>query len=120
MKVTIKEKINQIYSKIYNQKKKNVFNHSENNLVLQYYNNVIDQKWSFIQAADERKAKQKKIAHEAKNDTQDKQEVDKRRILFLCQLYNKYLREKMKREFKENSKLEATFQTIKDITVFVY
>ena len=41
----------------------------------QYYNAVIDNRWNFIKSSDERKEKQKKIAQEAKNDTQDKQEV---------------------------------------------
>lgn len=114
---TINEKINQVYSKIQNKKMKNVHERNEGNLVLQYYHNIIDQKWSFIYSADERKNKQAKIAQEAKNDSQDKQEVEKRKLLFLCSLYDKYLRTKMERELKDNENLEETFQTIRDITV---
>jgi hypothetical protein len=113
----IKDKINQLNSRLNAMKMKNVQDKVGNNLVLNYYNNVIDQKWSFIHSADERKEKQIRIAQEAKNDTQDKQEVEKRKVLSLCMLYNKYLRKKMEKELKDNTKLEETFQTIKDITV---
>jgi len=115
----IKDKINQLNSKVNAIKNKNIQDKLENNLVLNYYNNVIDQKWSFIYSADERKDKQMRIAQEAKNDTQDKQEVEKRKVLSLCMLFNKYLRKKMEKELKDNTKLEATFQTIKDITVIL-
>jgi len=113
----IMDKINTLTSKVNSIRNKNNLNGSNNNLVLRYYNNVIDQKWSFINSADERKEKQIKIAAEAKNDSQDKEEVEKRKILSLCLLYNKYLRKKMEKELKENATLEETFQTIKDITV---
>lgn len=115
----IKDKINQINSKLNSMKMKNVQEKLGNNLVLNYYNNVIDQKWSFINSADERKDKQLRIAQEAKNDTQDKQEVEKRKVLSLCMLFNKYLRKKMEKELGDNAKLEETFQTIKDITVIL-
>lgn len=114
---TIKDKINQQNSNLNNIKMKSIQDKTEFNSVLNYYNNVIDQKWSFIHSADERKEKQLRIAQEAKNDTQDKQEVEKRKILSLCMLFNKYLRKKMEKELKNNRKLEETFQTIKDITV---
>ena len=112
-------KVNNLASKINNIKNRNSNEHLNNNLVLKYYNNVIDQKWSFINSADDRKEKQIKIASEAKNDSQDKEEVDKRKILSLCLLYNKYLRKKMEKELKDSASLEETFQTIKDITVFL-
>jgi hypothetical protein len=113
----IKEKINQVYSKISSKKAKLNYEKSENNLIIQYYNNIIDQKWSFINSADERKVKQEKIALQAKNDSQDGQEKEKRKLLFLYMLYDKYLRKKMEKELKENEVMEGTFQTIKDITV---
>jgi len=116
---TIKDKINQQNSNLGNIKMKSIQDKTEFNSVLNYYNNVIDQKWSFIHSADERKEKQLRIAQEAKNDTQDKQEVEKRKVLSLCMLFNKYLRKKMEKELKNNRKLEETFQTIKDITVFL-
>lgn len=114
---SIKEKVNQVYSKIQNKRMKNSHERNEGNLVLQYYHNIIDQKWSFIHAADERKAKQIKISQAAKNDSQDKEEVEKRKLLFLFMLYDKYLKTKMGNELKENEELEETFQTIRDITV---
>ena len=46
----------------------------------------------FIQFTDDRKERQKKIEQQAKNDNQDKQEVEKRRKLQLLLLYNKYLK----------------------------
>lgn len=117
IEIEIKEKVNSVYSQISEQINKNLKDKSENNLVLQYYNNIISQKWSFINSADDRKEKQIKIAQEAKNDSQDKQEVEKRKVLQLCMLYNKYLRKKMEKELKDNELLEETFQKIKDITV---
>jgi len=111
-------KINQLTSKVAIIRNKNYIIQDHNNLLEKYYNNVIDQKWSFINSADDRKEKQLKIAAEAKNDSQDKEEVEKRKVFSLCFLYNKYLREKMEKELQDNSSLEETFQTIKDITVF--
>lgn len=113
----IMDKINNFGSKITNFKTKNSKEDLNNGLLIRYYNNVIDQKWSFINSADERKEKQLKIAYEAKNDNQDKEEVEKRKVLSLCFMYNKYLRKKMEKELKDNASLEQTFQTIKDITV---
>lgn len=113
----IMSKINNLSSKFATIKNKNYLNQDNNHLVLRYYNNVIDQKWSFINSADERKEKQLKIASEAKNDSQDKEEVEMRKVLSLCFLYNKYLRKKMEKELRDNAKLEETFQTLKDITV---
>jgi len=78
----IKEKLNQIHQKIDSQKKKNSFEKNEHELIALYYNQIIENKWSFIKAGDERKEKQKKIAQEAKNDTQDKQEVEKKETIF--------------------------------------
>lgn len=104
-------KVNFIKNKISNEDDINSYD-------LKYFKNVIDQKWSFINSAEERKEKQHKLAIEAKNDNQDKEEVEKRKILSLCFLYNKYLRKKMEKELKDNTMLEETFQTIKDITVF--
>jgi hypothetical protein len=100
-------------------KMKNKVNEEEesNNYDLKYFKDVIDQKWSFIHSAEDRKEKQIKLAYEAKNDNQDKEEVEKRKVLSLCFLYNKYLRKKMEKELKDNTLLEETFQTIKDITV---
>jgi len=111
------DKINSLCSKVATIKNKNLYNESNNNLILKYYNNVIGQKWYFINSADERKEKQIKIASEAKNDSQDKEEVEKRKVLALCFMYNKYLRKKMEKELKDNAHLEETFQTLKDITV---
>ena len=75
----IKEKSNQVYSKIEEQNKKNEKNQNENDLQIQYYERVISQKQVFMQFADERKERQKKIEQEAKNDAQDKQEVEKQK-----------------------------------------
>jgi len=116
-KNTIEEKVNQVYSKITTQKNKNILDKNENDLVIQYYNTIIEQKWAFIHSSDERKYKQMKIAIAAKNDSQDKQEVEKRKILFLCMLYDKFLKNKMENELKENEKIEEVFQKIREITV---
>ena len=57
----IKEKGNQVYSKIEQQNEKNLKNKNENDLQVQYYETVIKQKYLFMQFADERKERQKKI-----------------------------------------------------------
>ena len=85
----IREKGNQVYSKIENQNKKNDHNQNEHDLQVEYYERIIKQKYMFMQFADERKERQKKIEQEAKNDAQDKQESLKRtmltpQILFQC------------------------------------
>ena len=69
----------------------------------------------FIQSADERKERQKKIAQEAKNDSNDKEEVEKRNELHLLILYNQYLREKMNEQLKQNLQIEKTLNEIRDI-----
>ena len=111
----IKEKHNLVFNKITNQKKKNNFDKNEYELQLQYYQTIIEQKWMFIQSADERKERQRKIAQEAKNDSQDKQEIDKRHILHMLYLLDKYLKCKMEKKLKENQQIEEVFQKIKNI-----
>ena len=75
----IKETKNQIQYKINEQKLLNKRNKSENDLQLLYYETVIKQKSMFMEFSDERKARQIKIEQQAKIDSHDKQEVDKRR-----------------------------------------
>lgn len=111
----IKEKYNSVYSRIAQQKNKNNFDKNEYELQLQYYQTIIEQKWMFIQSADERKERQRKIAQEAKNDSQDKQEIDKRHILHMLYLFDKYLKSKMEIKLKENTQIEEVFQKISTI-----
>lgn len=54
---------------------------------------------------------------DAKLDTQDKSEVDKRRILHMTKLMNKYLTKRMQLAIKKNERLEMIYQSIKKITV---
>ena len=111
----IKEKGNQVYSKIEEQKKKNERNQNENDLQKQYYEQVITQKKTFMEFADERKESQKNIEQKAKNDAQDKQEVEKRRKLQLLMLYNQYLRTRMTEQIQKYENLEYNYQQIRDI-----
>ena len=111
----IKEKGNQVYSKIELQNQKNLKNKNENDLQVQYYETVIKQKYMFMQFADERKERQKKIEQEAKNDAQDKQEVEKRRKLQLLMLYNQFLRTRMDEQLKRYEDLEDNYEKIRDI-----
>ena len=111
----IKEKGNQVYSKIEEQNMKNEKNRNENELQVQYYEKIISQKSVFMQFADERKERQKKIEQEAKNDAQDKQEVEKRRKLQLLLLYNQYLRTRMNEQIKKYEDLETNYEQIRDI-----
>ena len=111
----IKEKGNQVYSKIEQQNQKNQRNKNENDLQVQYYETVIKQKYLFMNFADERKERQKKIEQEAKNDAQDKQEVEKRRKLQLLKLYNQFLRKRMDDQLKKYEELEDIYEKIRDI-----
>jgi hypothetical protein len=113
----IKQQIDQIHSRISKQRFKNACDQNENDLQLQYYHNIINQRWNFIKSTDERKEQQKRIAEFAKNSTQDEQEVKARKTLFFLYLYNKFLHRSMERELKENETLEETFQQIREITV---
>ena len=111
----IKEKGNQVYSKIEQQNQKNLKNKNENDLQVQYYETVIKQKYMFMQFGDERKERQRKIEQEAKNDDQDKQEVEKRRKLQLLMLYNQFLRTRMDEQLKRYEELEDNYEKIRDI-----
>jgi hypothetical protein len=111
----IKEKGNQVYSKIEQQNEKNLKNKNENDIQVQYYETVIKQKYLFMQFADERKERQKKIEQEAKNDAQDKQEVEKRRKFQLLMLYNQFLRTRMDEQLKRYEDLEDNYEKIRDI-----
>ena len=111
----IKEKGNQVYSKIEQQNEKNTKNKNENDLQVQYYETVIRQKYLFMQFADERKERQKKIEQDAKNDAQDKQEVEKRRKLHLLMLYNQFLRTRMEDQLKRYEELEDVYEKIRNI-----
>ena len=112
----IKEQKNKVYSKTQNQKQKNNFNKNENDLKIQQYKKIIELKSAFLKFSDERKEIQDQIAQQAKNDSQDKQEVEKRKTLKLLMLYNQYLRTLMDEELKENDKLEQIYEQIRDIT----
>ena len=111
----IKEKGNQVYSKIGQQNDKNARSKNENDLQVQYYETVIRQKYLFMHFADERKERKKKIEQDAKNDAQDKQEVEKRRKLQLLMLYNQFLRTRMNEQLKRYEKLEDIYEKIRNI-----
>ena len=61
------------------------------------------------------KKDKKKIEQEAKNDAQDKQEVEKRRKLQLLMLYNQFLRTRMDEQLKRYEDLEDNYEKIRDI-----
>ena len=111
----IKEKKNKVYSKTEDQKNKNRSNQNENDLKIQQYKKMIELKSAFLKFSDERKETQNRIAQEAKNDSLDKQEVERRKTLKLLMLYNQYLRTLMNEELKNNEELEKIFEQIRDI-----
>ena len=111
----IRENKNQVQFKIDDQNSKNKYEKNEQDLQLQYYETIIKQKYAFLEASDERKERQKKIAQEAKNDSQDKQEIEKRHELHLLMFYNQFLRTKMADQLKKNEKIEDIFEQIRDI-----
>ena len=106
---------NNIYSKIIEQDMKNKYEKDEQELLINYYETIIKQKYMFIQSADERKEKQRQIQEKAKNESFDKEEVEKRNELQLSMLYNKYLRIKMNELVKEYKKIEKVADQIRDI-----
>ena len=106
---------NNIYSKIIEQDMKNKYEKDEQELLIEYYETIIKQKYMFIQSADERKEKQRQIQEKAKNESFDKEEVEKRHELQLSMLYNKYLRIKMNELVKEYKKIEKVADQIRDI-----
>ena len=112
----IRQKRNDVNFQVSDQNQKNKFDKNEQALLISYYETIIKQKYMFIQSADERKERQKKIQQDAKNDSQDKQEVEKRNELHLLVLFNQYLREKMSELIQSNEKMEATLEEIRDIT----
>ena len=111
----LKEKKNKVFSQITDQTRKNEFENDEQNLQLQYYRTIIEQKKMFIRGDDERKERQKKIAEEAKNNSNDKLEIEKRKILCLLKLYNIYLESEMEKALRNNEQIENTYREIKEI-----
>ena len=111
----IKEEKNKIQYKIDLERKKIRRNRSENDLQIQYYETVIRQKELFMKFADDRKIRQKRIEQDAKIDSNDKQEVDKRKKLLLLQLYNQYLKKRFENQLNNNEEYEYIFQQIRDI-----
>jgi len=111
----LKGKKNKVHSEIANQNAKNIFNEGEQKLQLQYYKTIIEQKNMFIRTDEERKERQKKLAEEAKNNSADKQEIEKRKILCLLKLYNIYLENEMAKSLKENEEIETTYRSIREI-----
>ena len=75
----IKEKKNQVHSKIESQRQLNSSNKNENDLKLKQYKKMIELKSVFLRFSDKRKEIQNQIAQRAKNDALDKQEVEKRK-----------------------------------------
>ena len=111
----LKGKKNKVHSEIANQIVKNRFEEGEQKLQLQYYKTIIEQKNMFIRTDEERKERQKKLAEEAKNNSADKQEIEKRKILCLLKLYNIYLENEMAKSLKENEEIETTYRAIREI-----
>ena len=111
----LKGKRNKVHSEIQNQEKKNLFDEDEQNLQLQYYRTIIEQKNMFIRTDEERKERQKKLAEEDKNNSADKQEIEKRKVLCLLKLYNIYLENEMAKSLKENEEIETTYRSIREI-----
>ena len=109
----IREKYNQVYNKITQQKKKNYFKKNEYDLQLGYYKTIIENKWMFLNSADDRYKRQQQIAHEAKNSGNDKEEINKRHILQLLYLLDNFLNKKMAKVLNENIDLEEAFRKIK-------
>ena len=111
----IKLRKNQIQYKIDEQNKLNERNQNENELQIEYYETIIRQKSMFMKLSDDKNERQKQIEQEAKIDSNDKQEVDRRRKLMLLKLYNQYLKQRMSNQLKRYEEIEFTFEKIRDI-----
>ena len=111
----IKLRKNQIQYKIDEQNKLNERNQNENELQIEYYDTIIRQKSMFMKLSDDKNERQKQIEQEAKIDSNDKQEVDRRRKLMLLILYNQYLKQRMSNQLKQYEEIEFTFEKIRDI-----
>ena len=111
----IKLRKNQIQYKIDEQNKLNERNQNENELQIEYYETIIRQKSMFMKLSDDKNERQKQIEQEAKIDSNDKQEVDRRRKLMLLILYNQYLKQRMSNQLKRYEEIEFTFEKIRDI-----
>ena len=111
----IKLRKNQIQYKIDEQNKLNERNQNENELQIEYYETIIRQKSMFMKLSDDKNERQKQIEQEAKIDSNDKQEVDRRRKLMLLILYNQYLKQRMSNQLKQYEEIEFTFEKIRDI-----
>ena len=111
----IKLRKNQIQYKIDEQNKLNERNQNENELQIEYYETIIRQKSMFMQLSDDKKERQKQIEQEAKIESHDKQEVDRRKKLMLLILYNQYLKQRMSKQLKRYEGIELTFEKIRDI-----
>ena len=111
----IKLRKNQIQYKIDEQNKLNERNQNENELQIEYYETIIRQKSMFMKLSDDKNERQKQIEQEAKIDSNDKQEVDRRRKLLLLILYNQYLKQRMSNQLKRYEEIEFTFEKIRDI-----
>ena len=57
---------------------------------------------------------------QAKNDTLDKLEVEKRKEYFSCQIHNNYLRKLMDKLLKDNDELEHVFLDVYRVTVKLF
>ena len=111
----IKLRKNQIQYKIDEQNKLNERNQNENELQIEYYETIIRQKSMFMKLSDDKNERRKQIEQEAKIDSNDKQEVDRRRKLMLLILYNQYLKQRMSNQLKRYEEIEFTFEKIRDI-----
>lgn len=112
----IKQEKNNVYSEILSQNRKNAFEKNEQTLKLKYYNTIIEQKYAFIQSADERKERRRKIEEGAKKESSDKLEVEKRINLGLLRLQNCYYKKKMDLLIQSYSDIEKVYNKIKICT----
>lgn len=113
----IKTKVNIIHMKVANKKEINEKRLDEQELQKGYYQQIIQQKNTFIQSADERKIRQNIAAEKAKNNTDDLNEIIIRRKLHLLKIYNHYLAIKMNDQLHDNSEIEDAYIQIRDLCV---
>ena len=97
----LKEKKNKVFSEITNQTRNNEFENDEQNLQIQYYRTIIEQKKCLLEEMIKEK-RDKKMAEEAKNNSADMQEVESRKVLYLLKLYNIYLESEIQNTLRKN------------------
>ena len=68
----------------------------------------------------ERLKRQQDIAEAAASDNTDQSELKTRQKFLIQKFYNNFIKRKMEKEMKNNTKLEDAYKRMKESTVYIY